>query len=91
MCMLVLVCVCITKASLTVCGWCQVHLLKPWRAGNISLIWAVLAPSPGTEDKERCQHFSDNALAAEGRRQISEVGFVGEVRAASGLQPACEA
>lgn len=51
-------------------------------------MWADLAQSPGTADEGRCQHFSDNELAAEGRRQISKVGFVGEVRSVSGLQPA---
>lgn len=50
-------------------GWCQVHLPKPWCVGKAALMWAALAQSPGTVDEERRQHFSNNKLAAEGRRQ----------------------
>ena len=70
MCACVHVLVCgSTGASLTMLGWCQVHLPKPWRAGKALPTWAALAQSPGTVDAERRQHFLNNKLAAEGRRQ----------------------
>jgi hypothetical protein len=56
-------------ASLPVLGWLQVYLLKPWHAGRALLVWAALAQTPGTVNEERYQHFMNNDLVAEGRRQ----------------------